>query len=52
VNLSQLFNSTVWAAVENVGGWSWLTVADGDALIYKLEYAVNDPTYGGTVNNG
>lgn len=52
VNLSQLFNSTVWAAVENLGGWSWLNVKDGDAVIYKLEYAIDDPTYGGTVNNG
>jgi len=52
VDLEDLFDSTVWAAIENVGGWSWFAVKAGDAVVYKLEFVVNDPTYGGTVNNG
>jgi hypothetical protein len=52
VDLQSLFSSTVWAAVENLGGWTWLGVESGDAVVFKLEYAVNDPDYGGTVNNG
>jgi hypothetical protein len=52
IDLQSLFNSTVWAAVENLGGWTWLGVSSGDAVVFKLEYAVNDPDYGGTVNNG
>lgn len=52
VDLTTLFDSTVRAAVENVGGWTWFAVKSGDAIVYKLEFVVNDPTYGGTVNNG
>lgn len=52
VDLDALVDSTTLAAVENVGGWAEFIVFAGDALVYKLEYVVNDPDYGGTVNNG
>ena len=52
VDLKDVLDSTTQAAVENVGGWTWFTVNSGNAVIYKLEFVVNDPTYGGTVNNG
>jgi len=52
VDLEDLVDSSVWSAVETSGGWSWFRVASGDAIVYKLEYVVNDPTYGGTNNNG
>jgi len=52
VDLEQVVDSTVWSAVENIGGWTWVAVKSGDAAVYKLEFVVNDPTYGGTVNNG
>lgn len=52
VDLEDLMESTVWAAVGPIGGWSWFRVASGDAVVYKLEYVVNNSTYGGTNNNG
>jgi len=52
VDLKELMDSTVWAAVEQVGGWSWLRVASGDAAVYKLEFVVENSAYGGTINNG
>jgi len=52
VDLSTLVDSTVWSAVENVGGWTWFAVKSGDAVVYKLEFSTNASLYGGTVNNG
>jgi hypothetical protein len=52
IDLSALTESTVWSSVQNTGGFTWLDVTAGDAIIYKLEYVVNNPTYGGTNNNG
>jgi hypothetical protein len=52
VDLEDLVDSSVWSAIETCGGWSWFQVASGDAVVYKLEYVVNDLTYGGTNNNG
>lgn len=52
IDLEMLLDSTAFAAVENIGGWTWLRVDIGDAVVYKLEFVVNDPVYGGTVNNG
>jgi hypothetical protein len=46
-----LIDSTVYSSIENSGGFGILGVSSGDAVIYKLEYVVNDPTYGGTNNN-
>ena len=52
VNLEDLMDSTVWSAVENVGGWARFAVESGDAVVYKLDYTADNSTYGGTVNNG
>ncbi|MCG2721654.1 MAG: hypothetical protein L6290_06535, partial [Thermodesulfovibrionales bacterium] len=54
VNLSDLIDSTALSAVQNTGGWAWfrnMTSATGSMLVYKLEYVVNNPAYGGTNNN-
>jgi hypothetical protein len=53
VDLADLMDSTTEAAVESTGGWATFQVAAGNpAAVYKLEYVVDDPTYGGTNNNG
>ncbi len=52
VDLGAMVDSTVWSAIQNIGGWSMLGVSLGDAMVYKLEYVVNNSTYGGTNNNG
>ncbi len=52
VDLNELMDSTTRAAVEQVGGWTWLRVVSGDAAVYKLEFVVENPVYGGTINNG
>jgi hypothetical protein len=52
VDLQDLMDSSTAAAVETGGGWSWFRVVSGDAVVYKLEFVVDDPTYGGTNNNG
>jgi hypothetical protein len=48
-----ILDATALAAVENIGGWAWFC-EDGinPIIVYKLEYVVNDPTYGGTNNSG
>lgn len=52
VNLSDLMDSTAWAGIYYSGGWGWLEVESGDStVVYKLEYVINNPTYGGTNNN-
>ncbi len=54
VNLEDLMDSTTFSAVENIGGWTFFsndTHASGSILVYKLEYVVNNSTYGGTNNN-
>lgn len=53
VDLAALMDSSVEAAVESSGGWASFQVAAGSpAVVYKLEYVVDDPSYGGTNNNG
>jgi hypothetical protein len=53
IDLTDMLDSTALSAVENIGGWAWLsTGCSTPSIIYKLEYVVNDPTYGGTNNNG
>lgn len=52
INLADLMDSTVWSSIQSTGGWTWIRVATGDAIVYKLEYVVENPTYGGTNNNG
>jgi len=53
VNLTDLLDSTAFSALENTGGWGRISVDSGDAaVIYKLEFVVNNPTFGGTNNNG
>ena len=52
VNLSELMDSTAWAGIYYSGGWGWLEIVSGDStVVYKLEYVINNPTYGGTNNN-
>jgi hypothetical protein len=52
VNLSDLMDSTAWAGIYYTGGWGWFNNVSGNpALVYKLEYVVNNYTYGGTNNN-
>jgi hypothetical protein len=52
VNLSELMDATAWAGIYYSGGWGWLEVVSGDsAVVYKLEYVVDNPTYGVTNNN-
>jgi len=52
VDLKDFLDSTALAAVETTGGWGKF---DEDAvypfIAYKLEYVVNNSTYGGTNNN-
>ena len=52
VDLQALMDSTTWSAIENVGGWGWFRVESGDAVVFKLEFVVSNPTYGGTNNSG
>jgi hypothetical protein len=51
VDLSELMDASMYANIEHLGGWSWFSVSPGTAVVYKLEYVVNDSTYGGTNNN-
>ena len=52
LDLIDLLDSTTRAAVANIGGWSWIRVASGDAIIFKLEFAnPPDPPFG-AINNG
>jgi len=52
IDLEDLMDSTTFAAIGNTGGWALFNVVSGDAIVYKLEYVVNNSTYGGTNNNG
>ena len=55
VDLSDLLDSTALAGMQNTGGWAWFSndsYASGSILVYKLDYVVSSPTYGGTNNNG
>lgn len=51
VNLSELMDASMYANIEHLGGWTWFSVSPGTAVVYKLEYVVDDSTYGGTNNN-
>lgn len=54
-NLTDLLDSTANAALATTGGWGWLYKPGGTgfgAVVYKLEFVVNNPKYGGTNNNG
>ena len=59
VDVEEMIDSSVLASLENTGGWAWVCPLDASGApsanpiaLYKLEYVVNDPTYGGTNNNG
>jgi len=58
IDLQDLMDSTTKSAVETSGGYSRFCVQSGGSqpgspvIAYKLEYVVNNPTYGGTNNNG
>jgi hypothetical protein len=52
IDLDDMMDSTTFAAIGNTGGWGYFNVVSGDAIVYKLEYVVNNSTYGGTNNNG
>lgn len=53
INLVDMIDATALSIVQNSGGWAYLC-EDGvnPITVYKLEYVVNNPTYGGTNNNG
>lgn len=51
VDLSELMDASMYANIEYSGGWTWFEVSSGTAVVYKLEYVVDDSTYGGTNNN-
>jgi len=52
VDLRDLMDATTWAALSSTGGWGRIGISAGSsAYIYKLEYVVSNPTYGGTNNN-
>lgn len=51
VNLSELMDASTYANIEHSGGFTWFGVSPGTAVVYKLEYVVEDSTYGGTNNN-
>ena len=59
VDLDDMIDSSVLASVEHTGGWTWLcptnssdSASANPIVVYKLEFVVNDSTYGGTNNNG
>jgi hypothetical protein len=51
IDLEDLVDSTIWSSIENTGGWALFYPNTGDVIVYKLEYVVNNSTYGGTNNN-
>ncbi len=52
VDLRDLMDATAYSFLFTTGGWGRFSVVSGSsAYIYKLEYVVNNPTYGGTNNN-
>jgi hypothetical protein len=53
IDLEDLIDSTTYSAIETTGGWGMFHVSGpGDVIAYKLEYVVDNATYGGTNNNG
>jgi hypothetical protein len=53
INLEDLIDSTTYSSIESTGGWGMFAVSGtGDVIAYKLEYVVDNATYGGTNNNG
>ena len=58
IDLKDMMDSTTKSAVDTTGGYSRFCVQSGGGspgnpvIAYKLDYAVNNPTYGGTNNNG
>jgi len=52
VDLEDLIDSTIWSSIQTMGGWGAIFPPAGDIIVYKLEYVVNNATYGGTNNNG
>jgi hypothetical protein len=55
-DLEDLVDSTIWSSIQSSGGWTFflpIFVTDPcSVIVYRLEYVVNNPTYGGTNNNG
>jgi hypothetical protein len=54
IDITDMMDATALAAVQNIGGFTWLCENNftNPLVAYKLEYVVNNPTYGGTNNNG
>jgi hypothetical protein len=54
IDLEDLLDSTIWSSIQTMGGWGLIypPAPANDIIVYKLEYVVNNPTYGGTNNNG
>ena len=52
VDLTALLDAATAAALETSGGWATLATAGAPTIIYKLEYILDDPSLGGTNNNG
>ena len=60
ITLTDMLDSSLLSAVENKGGWAFLqhlsappiTPSANPLIVYKLEFVVEDSTYGGTNNNG
>jgi hypothetical protein len=53
VDLEDLVDATIWSAIQATGGWSFFLpiTAPSSVIVYRLEYVVNNATYGGTNNN-
>jgi len=52
VDIADLLDATAYAGLWSSGGWGRIGISSGHpAYIYKLEYVVNNPAYGGTNNN-
>ena len=57
IDLVDMMDSTTQSAVETTGGYSRFCVQSGGVasgnpvIAYKLDFVVNNPTYGGTNNN-
>ncbi|MGO9613847.1 MAG: hypothetical protein ACLPX5_12530 [Dissulfurispiraceae bacterium] len=53
LNVFDFMDATSQAILAPTGGWSYFTNEGSNPVVaYKLEYVLNNPTYGGTNNNG
>lgn len=52
INVQDFMDASTQASLASTGGWSYFkNEGSSPVLAYKLEYVVNNPTYGGTNNN-